>query len=223
MNKLFLFAILGILLTSCLTEQPRFVLVPPVEGDEPVAAVRAFVITDYKDKDLNQEIPEWANRLFEGGVSALETMEIFMDKYVFIARSEGNNFNALNLWATVFNAELDFPRLAASRVNARFSAGVHFPDTEFGPLYEALIRSVSDARWTGISKKDDFWIKRNFFAEGEIPESEDWEFLILLTIEKSHFISQLNSIFQNPRPSSLPTERQWQAYNRVVDSFFDGF
>ena len=223
MNKLFLFALLGILLTSCLTEQPRFVLAPPDEEDESVTTVRAFAITDFKDKDLNPEIPEWANRLFESGVHAVETMENFIDKYVFIARSEGNNFSALNLWKDGFNAMLDFPRLAAARVEARFSAGVHFPDEVYGALYESLIRAVSDARWTGMARGDDFWFRRRFTAVDDEPEREDWEFLIIVTVEKIHFTSQLNLIFQNLRPSNPPTEAQRLAFNHVVERFYEGF
>jgi len=223
MKKLFLFAILGMIFASCITEQPRFVLTPPGEVDEVVEAPRAFVITDFKNKDLGLEIPEWANRFFEDGIFAVRAMETDLDTYVFIARSEGTNFNGLNLWINGFNAELNFPRLAASRVQAHFSAGVHFPDAEFGALYETVIRAVSDARWTGAAREDDFWIRRRFFADAEFPDSEDWEFLILVTIEKIHFSSQLNSIFANLRPNPPPTEAQRHAFNRVAERFFDGF
>jgi len=222
MNKFFLFAILGMLFTSCLTEQPRFVLAPPDGGAEAIETRVAFAITDFKDKNLNHDIPEWANRFFEGGVRAVRAMETNIDTYLFITRSEGNNFSALNFWADGFNAELDFPRLAAARVQMRFSAGVHFPDIEFGSLYETLIRTVSDARWTGAEKIDQFWVRRLFLADGESPEREDWEFLILVTIEKTYFTSQLDYIFEHLSSTPPPTEMQRHAFNRVADRFFEG-
>ena len=225
MKSLLLFAVIGVLLTSCTTERSRsrFVLTPPDEAPETLQEQRAFSITDHKNNSLGLGIPEWADRFLEGGANGLRAIEANMDSYMFIARSSGNNFNALNLWKDGFYAELDFPRLAGARIEARFSAGIHFPDEEYGAFYEALIRAVSDARWTGMIKEDDFWIQRSFLTDEEEPEREDWDFLILVSIGKTSFISQLNSIFQRISPSRPSTERQALAFNRVVERFFEGF
>jgi hypothetical protein len=198
-------------------------LTPPSYEDEAAVIPRAFTIIDHKNNAIGSAVPEWVNRFVEGGSRALIAMETNLDTYLFIARSEGNNFNALRLWEDGFNAELDFPRLAAARVEARFRRGVHFPDEEYGIFYETLIRAVSDARWTGMIKEDDFWIRRRFFANDEEPETEDWAFLILVNIGKTHFESQLNSIFQNISPSPPPAEIQRQAFNQVVRNFYEGF
>ena len=227
MKRIFFFGIIGVFLISCLTEQPAFVITPPAVEEEIVQRPIAFVITDYKNRNMGAGIPVWASYLFEDGSgdvrSDFRSMEATLDSFIFIARSDGNNFSALKLWQDGFNAELDFPRLAAARVEARFSAGVHFPGEEYGTLYETLIRTISDIHWTEIVKEDDFWVRRLFAAEEEEPEREDWEFLILVTIEKTHFTSRLNSIFQSLRPRPSPTERQRLAFNRVVEQFFDGF
>jgi hypothetical protein len=223
MKRFFGFTILVIFFASCVTEQPRFVLAPPVEADEGAEATRAFAITDYKFRSIGLGIPEWANRFIEGGNQGVRAMEANIGSFLFIAKSEGNNFSALNLWQNGFNPELDFPRLAAARVDARLSAEVHFPDVEYGALYETLIRAVSDARWTGMTREDDFWIQRRFITDDEESESEDWEFFILVTIGKAQFTSQLNSIFQNLRPAPPPTEAQRLAFNRMTERFFEGF
>jgi len=224
MSRFFFFAALLILLASCVTEHPGFILTPPPE--EPAVISIPFVIMDHRNSNLGLGIPEWANRFFESGARGIQVMEANLDSYLFIARSEGNNFNALHLWKDGFNAELVFPRLAATRVESRFSTGVHFPDIEFGALYETLIRAVSDAHWTGMSREDDFWIRRSFLSDDPYAsevEREDWEFLILVAIEKSHFASQLNSIFQNIYPRHPPTAAQRLAFDRVVERFFEGF
>ena len=225
MKRLLRFVIIGVLFASCVTEQSRsrFVLTPPVEEPETVQTRRAYAVTDHKNNSLGLGIPEWVDRFLEGGTLGLRALEANIGSYLFIARSSGNNFNALNLWKDGFSADLDFPRLAGARIEARFTAGVHFPDEEYGAFYEALIRAVSDARWTGMIKEDDFWVRRGFFDNEEEPEREDWEFLILVTIEKSYFASQLNSIFQNISPSRPSTERQTLAFNRIVERFFEGF
>ena len=225
MKRLLFAGLIWLLFASCAIEQlrPRFVLTPPTEKPDEAHTRRTFAVTDHKNNSLGLGIPEWADRFLDDGALGLRAIEANMESYLFIARSGGNNFNALNLWRDGFNAELDFPRLAGARIEARFGMGVHFPDEEYGPYYEALIRAVSDARWTGMIKEDDFWIQRRFFEDEEEPAREDWEFFILVIIEKSQFAAQLNSIFNSINPRHPPAERQTLAFNRVVERFFEEF
>ena len=98
-----------------------------------------------------------------------------------------------------------------------FTSGLHFPDMEYGALYETFVRAVSDFHWKGMIKEDDFWIRRKFLADEQEDEMDDWEFLILVTMEKTQFAAQLNSIFQKVNPSPPPTEAQVQAARRALD------
>ena len=175
-------------------------------------------------------MPEWAERWLEAGISEVEAMYAYQDRFVFISRSEGTNFNALAQWVEWFSPELDFPRLAAARIEARFLSGVSNPDNVYGAFFEALIRTASDAPWTGAVREDDFWIRRKFYpAEDDIAGEalplveEDWNFLILVTIDKTLFASQLAAVFRNVNPSPRLTREQNNATNRVKDRFFDGF
>jgi len=162
----------------------------------------------------------------------VEAMYAYQDRFVFISRSEGTNFNALAQWVEWFSPELDFPRLAAARIEARFLSGVSNPDNAYGSFFEALIRAASDAPWTGAVKEDHFWMRREFLPdEDELADlgeasswiEEDWKFLILVTMEKTLFSSQLDAVFRNVNPSPRPTREQNNAANRVRDRFFDGF
>jgi hypothetical protein len=215
--------ILGIFFSTCATEHSRYVLTPPVEVPELIEPPVTFIITDHKNHANGGNIPEWVNSVLEGGVRSIRALEANGDNYIFITRNEGNNFNALGLWVNGFIAEMDFPRLAAARVLLHFSAGVHFPDETYGAFYETLIRDVSDFHWTGMLKEDDFWIRRKFPADEDEPESEDWEFFILVIVGKTHFAAQLDSIFQNINPRPAPTGEQALAARRVIDRIFDEF
>ena len=220
MKKLLIFATVLIPFASCVTEHGGFILIPPVEVE---LTQIPFVIIDHQNINFGLGIPEWVNSLLFEGERGIQAIEADLDSFLFVARSEGNNFSALQLWKDTFNAELAFPRLASTRIEARFSAGVHFPDVTYGALYETLIRSVSDARWTGMAREDNFWIQRSFDAVGDEAAREDWEFLILVTIEKSYFALQLNSIFDTLNPSQPPTVAQRLTFNNVAEHFFEGF
>ena len=205
-----------LLFGSCRSEADRLVVEPP-RSPEPERNTLPYTITDYKNKILGVAIPEWVDLWLHSGVYFMENQDAFRDRYVFVAKNEANNFNALNLWKDGFSAELDFPRLAAARIEERLSYAVVDPDQSYGAFYEALIRAASDFPWAGAVREEDFWTLRQF------QETQNWEFLILVTIEKSLFAFQLNSIIQTINPNPTPTRDQRTTINRVKERFLEGF
>jgi len=211
-----------VLLSACTTNSGGRAYELPVIPDETKTA-RIFTIIDYKNKITGDAIPEWVNAYLNSGLREVEALRSYQGNYVFVNRNEGNNFNALQLWKDNFSADLDFPRLAAARIEARFSASVPYPDDEYGAFYEELIRAASDASWTGAITKDDFWSRKNYPPSETESELENWEFLILVTIEKSLFSSQLEKIFENIKLIPPPDKTQIAAINRVKAQFFEAF
>lgn len=228
MNIFFRLSFVLVLLTSCAAAPGRGVHVPHEPPDN-AAVSRPFIIADHKNMAAGETVPEWLTLFLEGRKDEIEAYEDFLDRFVFIGRNEGNSFIALNHWLNRFSHELDFPRLAAARIERRFSYGVPFPDQVYGAFYVELIRAASDAEWTGAVREDDFWIQRRFFsadeADMEIADSVlgPWEFFILVSIERPLFASQLEDIFRRVNPVPAPTRSQAAAINRVRERFFDGF
>ena len=221
----------ALLFFSCTIAPDRHVFraageINPFETREP------FIITDFNNYASGGFIPEWVSRYLSGGLLEVEAMDYYRGYHVFISHNEGINFTALTHWSNGFDTELDFPRLAAARIEKRYSSNISNPDNEYGSLYEALIRAASDAYWYGAQREEDFWIRKMYITdedadleENELPESSDetWEFLILVTIEKHLFASQLENVFRNVKASPNPTKDQVAAANRVRDRFFEGF
>lgn len=235
MNRIFPSAILAATLIASCAGGPAKQVLTPVETSPAPETPEPYIITDYKNKAEGEKIPDWVTLWLEGGADEVENLSAHQDRYVFVGWSEGNNFNALNQWTEGFSPELDFPRLAAARIEARFSSGVPYPDAVYGAFFEALIRAASDALWTGAVREDDFWICREFPLPDQSAENPDfesvgpspargrWEFLILVTMEKALFASQFDTVFRSAKPSPLPSKDQIAAANRVKDRFFDGF
>jgi hypothetical protein len=220
-NRFLISLILGmILLSSCITDTGRKPYeLPPVPEETKIP--RTFTILDYKNKDSGATIPDWVNSYLDSDLRGVEALKAYQDSYVFVKKNEGNNFNALRLWKDNFSAELDFPRLAAARIEARFS--VPYPDEEYGAFYEGLIRAASDASWTGAAIKDDFWIRKKYHPNETEGEQENWEFFILVTIEKPSFSSQLKAVFEKINPLPPPDQNQIAAINLVKEHFFEKF
>jgi len=230
MNRVLSSAILGaVLFASCSSSTGKQILkLPDTPGT--TETHKQYIITDYKNKQKGEMIPEWVSLFLEGGARRVETLDAYQENHVFISRNEGNNFSALNQWASGFSPELDFPRLAAVRIEMRFGSGVSFPDQEYGAFYEELIRTASDASWIGVQREDDFWIHKTYLKRGDEEsiqdqsrEDENWEFFILVSIDKKLFVSQLNAVFRAVMPDPRPSKEQSAAAARVRERFFTGF
>ena len=202
----------------------------PVPAQPPAAEIsEQYIVTDYKNKAKGATMPDWVNRWLEGGTGKVETLDAFRDRFVFISRNAGNNFTALTQWNEGFSAELDFPRLAAARIEARFISATPFPDREYGAFFNDLVRAASDAPWSGAKKEDDFWLCRKYFPSEDaisdpgIPARETWEFLVLVTIDKFLFASQLDAVLRSVKPSPPLTRDQSAAVNRIRDKLYEGF
>jgi len=228
-NKILPSAIAALLLFTACAGQPVNQTVSSPKTPGTPEKQDFYIVSDYKNKARGGAIPEWVRRWQEEGIRGVEALDSYKGEFVFISRNEGNNFNALTQWAEGFNTELDFPRLASARIGARFLSGVPFPDEEYGNFFEALIRAASDAPWKSAIRKDDFWLRRkqitleetNFGSENQTKEI--WEYLILVTIEKPLFSSQLTEVFLSADPNPRLTKEQNTAVNRVKDRFYEGF
>ena len=217
MDKIYILALIPALLFFSCGGTPASRNHSHTEVDITPQIAEPYTIIDFKGKESDGQIPTWVNLYLDGGAKNIEILTPYHDRFVFVSRNAGANFNALMLWTEGFSPELDFPRMAAARVDARLTYTVPFPDAEYGAFYETLIRAASDAPWQGATKEDDFWILRRY------SDSEAWEFMILVSIEKSVFTSQLNRIFDSVSPSPQPSRDQISAANRIKDRFFEGF
>jgi hypothetical protein len=204
--------------------------------DNPLNTVIPWQITDYRGKTEDAAILPWVIPYLEGGNNAVEALDEYQDRYVFISWISGTNFNALEQWRVGFSPELDFARLGAARMEKRFlSSASKNPDDEYGSFFETMIRTASDASWAGAIKEEDFWVKRYFLeidgsggeprpsASAEVSEREAWDFFILVTVEKASFISQTMNLLKGIKPSPPLSRDQTTAVNRILDRFFEGF
>jgi hypothetical protein len=215
---------LTLILSACAGEPGQWAAAA-AETEEAAKAESVYQITDYKTKALNEAIPEWVDRYLEEGAAGVEALEIFQDRYVFIARNGGTNVRVLEQWNAGFAVELDFARLAAVRIEKRFTQEASgFPDTAYGSYFEALVRAASDADWTGAVREDDFWLKQLYSEAGENGDGlESYNFMILVTIDKTQLASQIQNLLSRVSPRSPPSGDQIAAINRVRERFFDNF
>jgi hypothetical protein len=194
------------------------------KAEEEVRYEPVYHLTDYKTRAGGGVFPRWVEYYLEGNIAAVEALEEYQNRYVFIARSKGTNFNALEQWIRGFSVELDFARLVAVRIEKCFTlAAAGFPDTLFGRYFETLIRAASDASWEGAVREDDFWQKGYYEGTDENADSgESYDFLILVTVDKNFLASQIQMLLE-VKPQDPISRDQLAAAGRVRERFFEIF
>ena len=217
-NKFLRLAFFLPLIASCISEPDIISLVSPSPA-EVVQRPAINYVEDYRGRSEGVDIPEWVRFYLDGGNQGVEAMGIFRHHYVFVVRSSGSSFMALNHWLDNFSPELDFPRLAAARIEARYLLESPLPDIVFGDFYISLIRAVSDHEWTGAVMYDYFWMHTRPSPQ----EPAVWEFMILCIIPRGAFSSQYNIIYNDLNSRIFKTWEQQRALNRLAPRFYEGF
>jgi hypothetical protein len=182
-------------------------------------------VADHKTRALGEDIPEWVSRYISGGLSAVETMDEYKNKYVFIGEDSGSNLNALRQWSAGFSVAQDFSRLVSSRVQARFAgAAAGNPEESYGRYFEEAVKTSADASYTGARREGDFWLLRHYFEEdGKTLRREVYAFYVLVSIDKPLLERQLNGILEGIRPERRPHRDQAAAVERIRENFFEEF
>jgi hypothetical protein len=194
------------------------------QGPVPQSAeeAEAYEVADHKTKAEGLDIPEWVTRYIGGGLTGVEGMIQFYGRYVFVGENSGTNPRALRQWSSGFTVDQDLARLVAARVQARLAAPGN-PDETYGRYFEAVIKSASDASYTGARRETDFWLLKRYLAEDGTTDREAYDFYVLVSIDKAALEERINAILNGITTELPPTREQSAAINRVKEAFFEGF
>jgi len=226
------------LLAACVSPKGKVLFIPDSKQgsqEEQPGLSPSWEIIEAQNDSGNDELPAWVRGYFEQGVRGIEALDAYRDKYVFIGKNRGENFSALQQWANGFTVAQDLPRLIAQRAERRMvAAAALYPDDEYGEYFAQCIRRVSDEEYPGAVKEHTFWTKqKNIPAEEETEEeveispenlvTERYEYLILISIDREAFQTQINSIMADVKTNTAPTRDQTAAITKIRDTFFEGF
>ncbi|GAB1484622.1 hypothetical protein MASR2M78_34400 [Treponema sp.] len=214
-------AIVALSVSSCASKPPVVQEVKPA----PKVNVPKYEVIEHKTMAIGGDIPEWVNVYVQDGMTGVEALPKYKDKYVFVGEDSGTNLNALRIWSQGFTVAQDLARLVSTRVQSKFAgAAAGSPDDEFGRYFENVVKSASDATYTGARKDTDFWVyKRYFKADGKAVDREVYDYYVLVTIDREILKRQLDDILNGVKVDKPLTKEQKTAVDRVKESFYEGF
>lgn len=199
----------------------------PAPAPAPAAPARPapkYEVLDHKSMGLG-DIPEWVMVYINEGVTGVEALSRYKDKFVFIGEDSGTNLNALRQWSTGFTVAQDLSRLVSTRVQAKFAgAAAGSPDDEYGRYFENVVKSASDATYSGARKETDFWILKRYFKEdGKTVDREVYDYYVLVSIDQATLKRQIDAVLNGVKPDRPLSREQQTAVDRVKESFYEGF
>ncbi|MDR2901103.1 MAG: hypothetical protein LBV20_06245 [Treponema sp.] len=224
MKKMLVLSIaLAALLFSACSSNPDIIPLGP--APEYQQQTDAYIIIDHKNNVISRDIPEWVTRYISGGVREVEAMPIYQNAYVFIGEDKGTNLQALKQWVSNFSVTQDLARMVSSRVQLRFTnAATGSPDEEYGRYFENVVKNVTDVSFSGARKETDFWLlKRYFQADGQTVEREEYEYFVLVTIDRSLLQRQIDDVLDRANAATQLSDEESAAVIRVKEVFYEGF
>ena len=228
----FIFIISYLLFSSCLGQRRNFIPVADLSVFDNQKKIEISNIIETKDRASAESMPEWLLSFAEGGNRAVEQLNAYRDKYVFVGVNEGTNFIILNKWTENFTAAQDFAILAAIRIEERMIAGASlYPDDEYGLFFETLIKIAYSTEYPDAVKEETYWFKKGI-------DQEIYKFFIMITIDKITMQSIIRGMMAQAysivSPRNLGTKvpgtkvprpqgSQAASVSRIRQTFFEGF
>jgi len=216
-------SILLVLFSCAVRKPPNYFPVPDsgINKDEDILSVDVSNIIETKNGSTRQ-IPAWVRSFLSGGIEAVEKLDAYSNKYVFIGINEGKNITALNKWIEFYTVMQDFPMLAASRIEKRmYLTASLYPDDEYGAFYDVMMHTAYNAVYPDAVKEDNYWIKTK--SENAEEPSENYKFFVLITIDKILMQSIIRNMMTKTAADVTITTIQNNSVNRLRNTFFEGF
>jgi len=206
-----------IFLFSCVGQNNIFIPEPDFSVYTKNITIQIDNIVETKDGVPVNSMPVWLLAYINGGNRAVEQIETYSNKYVFIGVNEGEHFIALNKWADNFTAAQDAAILAAIRIEERMiSTATLFPDNEYGAFFETMVKLAYSTAYPNAVKEETYWFKR---AAGP----ETYTFFVLITIDRNAMQSIVRNMITQANNATSATSSQATSINRLRQTFFEGF
>ncbi|MDR0319964.1 MAG: hypothetical protein LBI28_00535 [Treponema sp.] len=218
------FILIAITFFSCNGQKPAAFLPNPdftVYDDEKSITIEIGDIIETRNGTATRGLPDWLFSYIDGGAKAIEALDSYSDKYVFIGNNEGLNFTALSKWAENFATVQDFPILAAARIERRMIASASlYPDDEYGIFFETLIYNAYNGEYPGAVKEEIYWVR---IRDDESPSSGKYVFFIMISINKMTMQTSISNMMASTIAAVTLSRTQASAVNRLRQNFFEGF
>ncbi|OHD14323.1 MAG: hypothetical protein A2Z96_04405 [Spirochaetes bacterium GWB1_48_6] len=177
-------------------------------------------VLEHQNSAFGGDVPSWVTM----EQSDVQAQDKYKDVYVFKFETVGaGSVDAAVLAGTNFDVLQPIAQQVSVRVQAKF-AGAQVGDKAKVETYmENVVKSLTDAKFSGLKKESQFWVKlQNFTSEGK-PDNQEFRVRFLYSIPKKtlddQIAKQIDAIDAADQPK---TEDERTARARVRESLSEG-
>jgi DNA-binding FrmR family transcriptional regulator len=157
------------------------------------------------------------------GPKAIEKLPDYANKYVVVVEATGQDLDGTQLAASKINAQTAISGLISTRVKDTFAGSQVGDKDKIENYMERVVKSVSEATFSGFAKETDWWVKQQTFTSDGKPDKQVYRVTQLWTIDKDVLKKQLTNQMSGAAAAEPKTEDKQKAIDLVQQSFFDGF
>lgn len=179
-----------------------------------VTAPPEYEMIDHKTRDFGGSVPDWVTK----SASELEGQGKYADYYVFMDDQVGRDLEGLKLWARGFSVASEIARMVSTRVEDKFVGAAAGDRNSLEGYMEEVVKSVSEAQYSGARTEEDFWVKRRKASDN----SEDYRYLFLVTVPKQQIDDAIKRALKAADEEDKPTADKQTAIDRVKAAFDEG-
>lgn len=164
------------------------------------------------------QLPAWVETYIAEGITGVEKLSSYEGSYCFIGEEAGTNLDALQIWVNNFDVPSEIARNISTRVDSLFTgAASGSPDGEYGSYFENIVKTTSNASFSGARKVNDWWVlTRRAAPDAKNQYIDEYRSYVLYTIEKDLLNQQiLDMIDKVASETQNTTDAQKTAINNV--------
>lgn len=192
--------------TSCASKQEEEPVAKELEG-----TVKTVVL-EHKGTVLGVNLlPVWVETYIYEGITGVEKLSDYQDKYCFIAEEVSANLNAGLAWAKGVNMPQTIARNVETRVESVFSsASSGSLDGEYETYFENIVKSITNIDYSGAKEAGEWWVlARRYDNDVKKKYTDEYRIFLMYTMDKDYLDMQIiNAIDKASKESESSAEKE---------------
>lgn len=136
--------------------------------------------------------PHWVRLYLERGVSALQALPEFKDKYCIVGEETGVNRQFVLAWADSASAGQRIGSLARTNIASRYSAFVTGDSSVYEQEIDNVLNAVVNVSFSGAQREADWWsLRRRYDPDNNELYTDEYTAFVLYTIPKEEMNRQI--------------------------------
>ena len=189
------------------------------EAKELVGTVNTVVL-EHKGTALGVNLlPVWVETYIYEGITGVEKLKDYQDKYCFVAEEISTDLRAGLAWAEGVNMPQTIARTVQTRVESTFSGAASGAlDSKYNTYFESIVKTITDIDYSGAKEAGEWWVLvRRYDNDVKKKYTDEYRIYSLYTMDKDYLDMQIINAIDKAAKESEPAADKDQLINSVKD------